>query len=158
MVYVKPPIIIESTMEKEFSTFEVMKILDIKRERLREWMNNKFISPTQPASGVGTKAIFSILDVYKTGVFKKLVESGINRRKASVWLNTNPGINNYDEAEKINFIIVFDSEKGGKWISYKGLPPWTMEVDVWEFSDWNVGVLINFRKLREEIKSSMSNG
>lgn len=145
-------------MEKEFSTFDVKKILDIKRERLREWMNNKFISPTQPASGVGTKAIFSILDVYKIGVFKKLVESGINRRKASAWVNTNPSINNYDEAQKINLIIVFDNEKGGQWISYMDLPPWTMDTDVLEFSDWNVAVLINFKKLREEIMISMHDG
>jgi hypothetical protein len=33
-----------------------------------------------------------------------------------------------------------------------------METDVIEISDWEVGVLINFKKLREEIKISMSNG
>ena len=145
-------------MEKEFSTFEVMKILDIKRERLREWMIKKFISPTQSASGVGTKAIFSLLDVYRIGVFKKLVEAGINRRKASAWVNTNPAINNYEEAQDINFIIVFDSDKGGQWINYMGLPPWTVETDVVKSNDWNVAILINFKKLRKEIKISMHSG
>jgi hypothetical protein len=145
-------------MNEEFSTFEVMKILNIKRERLREWMNNDFISPTQPAFGVGTKALFNLLDVYKVGVFKKLVEAGINRRKASAWVKTNPGINDYSEVQEINFIIVFDGKKDSKWVSYKGAPPWTMETDVIEISDWEVGVLINFKKLREEIKISMSNG
>jgi len=145
-------------MKKEFSTFDVIKIFKMKRERLREWMNNSFISPTQPASGVGTKAIFNLQDVYKVGVFKKLIEAGINRRKASVLVNTNPGINNYDIVEDINFIIYFDNENGGTWINYEGPSPSTLEADVLKFSDWNVAILINFKKLREKVRISVHNG
>jgi len=57
--------------KSEFSTFDVMKILDIKRERLREWMIQGFVKPAVPASGAGSKAEFGLLDLYKIAVFKK---------------------------------------------------------------------------------------
>ena len=57
----------------EYSTFDVIKILSIKRERLREWMVREYITPTKKAEGLGTKAIFSVLDIYKVAVFQEFV-------------------------------------------------------------------------------------
>jgi hypothetical protein len=149
--------LIDMNQTREFSTFDVLKILDIKRERLREWVNQGFIKPTVSAEGQGTKAVFKILDIYKIAVFKKLVEAGINRKKAADLINTNPIINSLEEVRNMNFILVLDEENGGAWTSYfePNLPAFKKEKDISEDSNWNIGILINFKKLRAEIQSSI---
>lgn len=106
------------TRKQEFSTFDVLKILEIKRERLREWVNQGFIIPNAPAEGQGTKAVFKILDIYKIAVFKKLIEAGINRRIASSMVKTNDKMNSIEEVMQLNFILVLVREKRYEWISY----------------------------------------
>ena len=147
----------EISQTQEFSTFDVLKILEIERERLREWMNRGFIIPTVSAEGQGTKAVFTILDIYKIAVFKKLLEAGINRKKASDLINTNPKINSLEEVRNMNFILVLDKENGGAWTSYfePNPPAFQKENDISEDSNWNIGILINFKKLRAEIESSI---
>jgi DNA-binding transcriptional MerR regulator len=85
---------------KEFSTFDIMKILSIPRERLRDWMNRGFIVPTKKAQGYGTKAVFSQEDVYKVGLFKKLLEMGFKRKKAAVIIKQWPPNINFDQEIK----------------------------------------------------------
>jgi len=64
MVGVKPPIICEVTMNG-YTTFQIIKALKIPRERLKDWMEKGFVKPSlQQARGKGTKALFSLLDVY----------------------------------------------------------------------------------------------
>jgi hypothetical protein len=142
-------------MEKEFSTFDVMKLLDIKRERLREWMNKDFIMPTIPADGVGSKAIFSILDIYKIAVFKILVDAGMNRRKASVWIKENPRLGNQRDAEKLTYVIVFEEEGGGRWESFLEPGPWKMEQMMKKNTDWDIGIMINFKRIRNQVKEAL---
>lgn len=136
----------------EFSTFDVMKVLDIKRERLREWMNQRFITATAPAEGVGTKAIFSILDIYKIAVFKKLIEAGMNRRRASDLVNTNPRINSPEDVEELTYIIVFEVKTGARWESYLE-PAWKMDENLRKYTDWDIGIIINFERIRNQIKA-----
>jgi hypothetical protein len=152
MVCVKPPTNAEITMEKEFSTFDIMKLLVIKRERLREWMNQGFITPTIPADGIGSKAIFSILDIYKIAVFKILVDAGMNRRKASTWVKENPKLGNERDAEKLTYVIVFEEEGGGRWESYLEPGPWNMEQEIIKNPNWEMGIMINFKRIRDQIK------
>jgi len=71
------------TLKQEFSTFDIIKRLNIPRERLREWMKRGFIEPTTRASGIGTKAVFTLQDVYKVLLFKHLVEIGFMRETAA---------------------------------------------------------------------------
>lgn len=67
----------------EFSTLDIVKALgDLGRERLRDWMDQGFVRPGVPASGRGTKAVFSRAEVYGVALFKLLVERGINRKIA----------------------------------------------------------------------------
>lgn len=70
-------------MSDEFTSFEVMKVLNISRERLREWVNRGFISPTISAEGQGTKAVFTLHDLYKIAIFRHLVDSGFHRQAAA---------------------------------------------------------------------------
>jgi len=70
-------------MRDEFSTLDIVKALDIPRERLRDWMNKGFVKPTTPAEGQGTKAIFTRGDVYCVALFQRLLEVGFKREDAS---------------------------------------------------------------------------
>jgi hypothetical protein len=71
-------------MRDEFTTFDIVKALDIPRERLQDWINREFIKPSIPAMGQGTKAIFTRDDVYSVALFKSFIEQGYNRLMAGV--------------------------------------------------------------------------
>jgi DNA-binding transcriptional MerR regulator len=68
--------------DKYYTTFDILKILDIKRERLRKWIDEGFIIPDQKADGVGTKALFSLDSVYRIKFFLELLWIGLTREKA----------------------------------------------------------------------------
>jgi len=74
-------------MRDEFSTLDIVKALEIQRERLREWMVQEFIKPTVSASGKGTRALFTRKDVYCVELFRQLVDIGINRDTAHHFSN-----------------------------------------------------------------------
>jgi len=67
----------------KYSTLDIVKALDIPRERLRDWMVRGFIEPSLPALGKGTRAGFTRNDVYGIALFRKLVDSGFKRELAS---------------------------------------------------------------------------
>lgn len=67
----------------KYTTTDVAK-LGIKRERLKEWIAAKYISPSQTASGPGTKNLFSLGDLYLLKLFQYLVERGFSRREAAI--------------------------------------------------------------------------
>ena len=130
-------------------------MLNVKRERLREWVNQGFTKPTVAAQGAGTKAEFSIMDVYRIAVFKRLVEAGVNRRRAALWVNTNPRLNDVKEVEELTYILVVEEKHEGKWFSYLGQGPWNIANDLQESEAWDVGVVINFRNIRNDVKKSI---
>ena len=57
-----------------YSTLDIVKYLDIPRERFRDWMSREYIEPCQKAQGQGTKALFNCLDVYSIRLFQSLIE------------------------------------------------------------------------------------
>jgi hypothetical protein len=69
-------------MKNEFSTLDIVKALDIPRERLREWMNRSYIVPTTPTQGQGKKSVFTRQDVYGVQLFRQLVDFGMERDQA----------------------------------------------------------------------------
>lgn len=100
-------------MRKEFSTLDIVKALGITRERLRDWINQSFITAKIAAEGHGTKAIFTVNDVYGIAFFRFLVESGFNRSAAAKWtkeftkeLYESPG---YRDKAIIKFIVTKDN-------------------------------------------------
>ena len=71
-------------MKTEFSTLDIVKALEIPRERFREWLTRGYISPSiQEAKGQGTKALFNRTDVYMVAIFRYLIEIGIKREEAA---------------------------------------------------------------------------
>lgn len=69
---------------KGYTTFQIIKALKIPRERLKDWMEKGFVKPSlQQARGKGTKALFSLLDVYSLALFKHLIEACYFSRDAA---------------------------------------------------------------------------
>jgi DNA-binding transcriptional MerR regulator len=88
-----------------FSTFDVEKLLGIKRTRLQEWIDRGFIKPSQASDGKGTKALFSRSDLYGIRLFVALLDLGFNRGAA---------------AEIIDWVLgrpILKQEKSAKWDS-----------------------------------------
>jgi hypothetical protein len=67
----------------EFSTLDIVKTLEIPRERLRSWMKEGFVQPTIPARGQGTKAVFRRHDIYAVALFNDLLNAGFRREIAA---------------------------------------------------------------------------
>ena len=65
------------------STFDVMNVLGVKRECLRAWMSEGFITPSKQAEGQGTKAEFSLLDLCNVAKFQMLIDMGYKRSVAA---------------------------------------------------------------------------
>jgi hypothetical protein len=65
---------------QSYTTFKVEKVLNLKRTRLQEWLNRKFIKPSiQESTGLGSKALFSHEDLYCIKLFDELLKLGIQR-------------------------------------------------------------------------------
>jgi DNA-binding transcriptional MerR regulator len=75
----------------EYTTFDIVKNLGIKQERLREWIDRGFIEPSlQKASGRGTKNLFSRHDLYRLGLFIYLLNVSLSRERAAELVNSLP--------------------------------------------------------------------
>jgi hypothetical protein len=66
-------------MRDKFSTLDIVKALEVPRERLRSWMKEGFVEATIPAKGQGTKAVFSRYDIYGISLFGDLLRTGFRR-------------------------------------------------------------------------------
>jgi len=66
-----------------FTSFEVCKRLDIKKERFLEWVDRGYIKPHVRAKGRGTKNLFRLSDIYLISLFRHLLECGFSRKCAA---------------------------------------------------------------------------
>jgi hypothetical protein len=66
-------------MKIEFTTFDVSKLFRIDRTRLQEWIDAGFFTPSQKAEGKGTKALFTVNDLYRLRLFIWLLDIGKSR-------------------------------------------------------------------------------
>jgi DNA-binding transcriptional MerR regulator len=74
------------------STLQVCKALGINRERLRDWMLQGHIKPTQTVEEHGSKAGFTDSDVVGIALFKKLVDLGFKRELIADLLKNYVGV------------------------------------------------------------------
>jgi len=61
----------------EFLLSDIIRILKINRETVREWVNRGFINPSRTK---GKKKYFDVFSLYQIMAFKNLVESGLSRK------------------------------------------------------------------------------
>ena len=76
----------EPEIEDLYSTLDIVKALNIPRERLRDWMTRGFIKPSLPSTGKGTIAIFTKADVFGVALFGRLLEKGFKREVAAEYI------------------------------------------------------------------------
>jgi len=129
-------------LKPEYSTFDVAKGLKIERGRFREWVVNGYIKPSVKAAGAGTRAVFTLNDVYMTALFRHLLEYGFNRSTAGSFvkqfaerLELEKDRSNYPETVYIYFR---SSIKNGQEISdVRRLGPGAWKFDIESGSiDW----------------------
>ena len=72
--------------QESFSTFDVVKILDVKRDTLKNWMDGGFIKPykkTSEGRGPGERSLFSTFQLYLIRLFQVLLYHGLSRKQAA---------------------------------------------------------------------------
>ena len=139
----------------EYSTFDIIRILDIPRERLQDWMNRNFIIPSiRKAEGKGTKNVFSRNDLYGIELFSFLINNGIKRKVASSLIKHLVAFD-FDPmkcGEKIGllpFISRPDLEKRGGFM-YSDL----LSV-VEQTIDYDIAFLINLKNIYKKVDSKV---
>ena len=67
--------------EREYTTPELLKAVDIKRSRFQQWLDYGYVDPSvKNASSQGDRHLFSLKDIYTVAVFKSLIEYGFSRK------------------------------------------------------------------------------
>ncbi len=70
-----------------YTTFDVVKILDLKMDRFQDWLKRGFIMPSiQYRFGRGKKKFFERWDIYLIRLFKHLLDSGISIKQAAAFV------------------------------------------------------------------------
>ncbi|MBC8466720.1 MAG: MerR family transcriptional regulator [Deltaproteobacteria bacterium] len=144
-------------MRTDFSTLDIVKALGIPRERLREWMNRGFVKPTIDAKGQGTKATFTVEDIYLVALFRHLVDKGIKRFNAGIYLSENivAGTKSFFDS---NFIMIMDRSDGSLLIareSIKGLYDFLAPFLSSDDGDIEHIIIVNFKKIRKIVDEAL---
>lgn len=92
-------------MKNDFSTFDIMKALSMKRDKLRAWMRDGFIKPKYPAEGQGTKAVFTRWDVYGVALFNDLIDHGYKRKKIADYIHNFIRCEEKSKNPEVEFIL-----------------------------------------------------
>lgn len=67
-------------MSMTFKMGEITKLIDVDRNRLKEWIARGWVKPSiKRASGHGTPNVFDRENLYEIALFKKMIESGLSR-------------------------------------------------------------------------------
>jgi hypothetical protein len=172
-------------MKTEFSTLDIGKALKIPRERLREWIDRGFVLPSVSASGQGTKAIFTLRDVYSIALFECLIDYGFNRATASgLMKNFMNKLKGEPQGHETAFILFEESVISGKkctsvitltyddWViglksgTYwlDGSPPIATSLAPGKYRmmisptglGWQTMHIVNFKELRENVNQVMA--
>ncbi len=121
---------IEPKIEDLYSTLDIVKALNIPRERLRDWMTRGFIKPSLPSTGKGTIAIFTKADIFGVALFGKLLEKGFKREMAAEYIEMVVGQKLYGSLNFILFKSVIRDDKRVIDVEYQiGKGPIKVEID-----------------------------
>lgn len=135
--------------EQVFSTFDVLKILDLKRGRLIHWVKGGFIPKgIQLTWGHGVRTVFSLYDLYSIALFKQFVDSGLGRNVSSQYLK----YVDWKDVITSQYKLLFIPKYEGSNIA----PVLSSEVKVLlHLEDFSFGVFINLEKIISMINSSI---
>jgi DNA-binding transcriptional MerR regulator len=149
-------------VEKEaFSTFEIREKLGIKVDRLKDWMNRGFISPSiQKASGQGTKNLFSRWDLYAIKLFQYLIDRGFSRKIAAECISHTIS----KELQMVREVAEIDESHIGfvRWIDDNGgtiVKIIDCSLDI-PLADYGLDgcsdiVILNFQKIKDQVNEAI---
>lgn len=73
---------------ERFSTFDVERILNIRRGRFKEWIDMGYIEPADiTVTSVGKKSLFNRQDLYIIKLFDRLLSDGFSREAAGAFIS-----------------------------------------------------------------------
>ena len=151
-------------MRSEFSTLDICKALGIQRERLRDWMTQGHIKPTHPATGQGTKAIFTRQAVYCVALFIKMINGGFNRNTAKMYIEKMKQEKDFFNFSYLTFQIDnFDGQgffacAGDNFKEAKDVPffwPITPKSTNDNIQVWDYLNIINFKKIQKDTDAKL---
>ena len=135
-----------------WTTFQIAEKLKIDLQRLRGWARHRYVLPSiQQSSGPGTKAIFSLEDVYQIVLFQRLVERGYTRTEAS---DDSHFVHGDKQGNRPRFLLIWADETGerrGTW-ALQGLSAMTADMKRKVWSDFTV---INLEALRKKVDEDL---
>jgi hypothetical protein len=149
--------VIKKEKEQYFSTFDIVKLLKIKRERLKNWIEQGFVKPyKQIETGPGKKSLFDIWHLYNVKLFEYLVDHGISRKEAAKWSQSRSPEMLKDlkgmRMEKPDFLI-FKRKNGTITQVYYDYDVSNLRVDVTD--DFDDIFILNFAKIRHQVDSAV---
>ena len=105
---------------KTYTTFDIVRILGMKRVTLQSWIDAGFIKPSfrsEEGRGPGLKSYFTLFQLYLIRLFQVLIFNGFSRKDAGKWVKI------LDEDERLkkskgnkneeNFITIFRGKDTG---------------------------------------------
>jgi len=120
----------EPKIEALYSTLDIVKALNIPRERLRDWMTRGFIKPSLPSTGKGTIAIFTKADIFGVALFGRLLEKGFKREVAAEYIEMVLSHNLYKALNLVLFkSVIRDGERVVDIEDQIGKGPLKVEID-----------------------------
>jgi hypothetical protein len=125
-----------------FSTFDVRRILGVKRHRLQQWIEKEFVIPSvERAKRVGSKSIFSLKDLYKLKLFLQLADLGIPLDGAR--------LTSIDENFKYDFLYI-KKDNLGRWTTTHGKTKAKYKLDA------IFQIVINLKVLKDTVNESIT--
>jgi hypothetical protein len=154
-------------IEKEvFTTFDIRENLGIKIDRLKDWMNRGFISPSiQKATGQGTKNLFSRWDLYSIKLFQYLIDRGFSRKDAAEsikdficleWPIFNEALGT--DHPYVGFVRTID-DKGKSKIVVRDL---SIDIPLADYVGSSIGkgfcdiLVVDFKRIRDEVNAAIA--
>jgi hypothetical protein len=136
-----------------FTATEVLSILELETERLRQWIKLKYVEPSIPATGSGTKNYFSEIDICKIAVFKKLVDSGVNRwiGKQIIQEFSDEAWSEIEEGSYPKYLFIVVKAEDRK--SWKDSMELFISPRLPEELEWEIVIIINFALITKKIKN-----
>ena len=156
-------------MDKTFSTFDIQRVLKMPRGRLKDWMEQGYIVPSiQKAEGVGTRNVFSKLDLYGIALFAHLLKIGLSRATAAYIIKRWIASSQKHPIEAIglyNWLIFIVTEETGEMeIIFEQSSNLREYIQIMReifnckksgAMDWTDVIIVNFEKIEEQVDGEL---
>jgi hypothetical protein len=158
--------------ERTFSSFEIMRALEIPKEKLRDWIDRGFIKASKPSPGRGRPAGFTKDDVYELALFMVLISKGFPRDIASGWGREARSQSNLHQNKPTNFILFRtrsypDGQESlqaigiikESWrisLSHGWIYKEDQEETPADLNEWDTILIVNYRKIRARVDAALA--